>query len=217
VSRRSRVQGGGALALAAAFAALSILVATGALNRLDQWSIDHLMRGFSDRSRDQSLVDAVVPLLGATWASGLDVAANIVTLPAQAVVSSVLVGLCCLALRRRGRTRTALVWAAAWVAANAVEVLCKSMLARPLLHAHGHVLVAFQSSYPSGHSARAVLLAAAAATAWPFALRWAAAWAAVTIVLLELDGWHVPSDIAGGVLLSSFLIVIAHPARRTTV
>ncbi|HEX7525458.1 MAG TPA: phosphatase PAP2 family protein, partial [Gaiellaceae bacterium] len=83
-------------------------------------------------------------------------------------------------------------------------------LARPLLHAHGHALVAFESSYPSGHTLRSMLLAAAVAEVWPFARRWVAAWAATVLVLLELDGWHVPSDIAGGLLLA--LLILA--ARR---
>jgi len=205
-----------ALALAAAYAGLAALVATGAANGLDQWSVDHVMPGLRDGSRGPSIVDAAVPLLGATWATGLDVVANVVTLPAQALVASVLAGACCLALWRHGRQREALVWGLAWVAGNAVEVLCKSSLARPLLHAHGHALVAFESSYPSGHTLRAVLLAAAVATVWPVARRWVALWAAAVLVLLEIDGFHVPSDIVGGLMLALLLIVLVRGADRET-
>ena len=70
--------------------------------------------------------------------------------------------------------------------------------------------VAFQSSFPSGHALRSVLLAAAVAAVWPFARRWVAAWAAASLVLLELSGFHVPSDIAGGLLLA-LLLVLALP------
>ncbi|MGZ8716077.1 MAG: phosphatase PAP2 family protein [Gaiellaceae bacterium] len=216
MSRRNRVQGKGALAVAltAAYAALAALAATGALNGLDQWSIDHLMPGLTDGGRRPSLVDAAVPLRRASWATGLDVVANVVTLPAQALVASTLAGVCCLVLWRRAQRRAALVWGLAWVAANAVEVLCKTTLARPLLHANGHSLVAFESSYPSGHALRSVLLAAAVATIWPFARRWVAAWAAASLVLLELDGFHVPSDIAGGLLLGLLLILAARRAGQ---
>lgn len=197
-----RRNGVAAVTLAAAFATLAVLVTTGALSGLDQWSVDHLMPGLGDGSRKPSLVDAAVPLRHASWATGLDAVANVVTLPAQALVASALLGVCCLALWRRGRRRAARAWGLAWLAGNAVEVLCKSLLARPALHAHGHALVAFQSSFPSGHTLRSVLLAAAVAAVWPFALRWVAAWAAASLVLLELGGIHVPSDIAGGLLLA---------------
>jgi membrane-associated phospholipid phosphatase len=196
-----------ALALAAAYAALAVLVAAGALNGLDQWSVDHLMPGLGQAGGKPSLVEAAVPLLRASWSQGLDVVANVVTLPAQALVASVLAAVCCLALWRRGRRRSALAWGGAWIVGNAVEVLCKSTLTRPLLHAHGHALVAFESSYPSGHTLRSVLLAGVVTTVWPFACRWVAAWAAASLVLLELAGFHVPSDIAGGLLLALLLIV----------
>jgi membrane-associated phospholipid phosphatase len=200
------------VALAAAYAALSVLVATGALNGLDQWSVDHLMPGLTDGSRRPSLADAIVPLLGASWSTGLEIGANVMTLPAQALVASALAAVCCLALWRRGRRQQALAWGVAWLVGNAVEVLCKSTLARPLLHAHGNALVAFQSSYPSGHALRSVLLAAAVAALWPLARRLVAVWAAALLVLLELDGVHVPSDILGGLLLALLTVTVV---RRT--
>jgi membrane-associated phospholipid phosphatase len=201
-----------ALALAAAYTALAALVASGALNGLDQWAVDHLMPCLDQAGHKPSLAEAAIPLLQASWSTVLDVVANVVTLPAQALVASALAAVCCLALWRRGRRRSAVAWGIAWIAGNAVEVLCKSTLARPLLHAHGHALVAFQSSYPSGHTLRSVLLVGVVATVWPSARRWAAAWAAASLVLLEVAGFHVPSDIVGGLLLALLLISIA---RRT--
>ena len=210
----SRRKGALAVALTAAFATLAVLVATGTLNGLDQWSVDHLMPGLTDGSRRPSIVDAAVPLRHASWGTGLDVVANVVTLPAQALVASALAGLCCLALWRRDLRRAALAWGGTWLAGNAVEVLCKATLARPLLHAHGDALIAFQSSYPSGHTLRSVLLAAAVAAVWPLARRWIAAWAAASLVLLELGGFHVPSDIAGGLLLALLLCLPIWAVRR---
>jgi membrane-associated phospholipid phosphatase len=210
VSRRN----GLALALAGGFAALGVLVAAGALTAIDQWAVDHTMKDISPESTAPSLIEAIIPLRHAHW-HGVDVAANIVTLPAQALVSSLLVGLCCVVLERRGRRRAALVWAGAWIVGNLVEVLSKSTLSRPLLHTHGGPILGFQSSWPSGHTLRAVLLAATVAVVWPPMRRWVVAWAAATLVLLEVAGFHVPSDILGGVLLAALLIVLARDASSS--
>jgi membrane-associated phospholipid phosphatase len=120
---------------------------------------------------------------------------------------------CWLVLARRGRTRAALAWLVVWIAGSAIEVLCKAVLSRPLLHHDGTPLRALQSSWPSGHTLRSVLLAATVAAVWPGASRWVAAWAAASLVLLELDGFHVPTDIAGGLLLALLAIGLA---RRET-
>jgi membrane-associated phospholipid phosphatase len=189
-------------ALAAAYAALAVLVAAGATNGLDQWSVDHLMPGLSDRTVVPSKLDAVVPLLHAHWDNPLDYVGNVVTLPAQVVIASAIAAVCWLLLTRRGRTQAALLLAGAWIAANLTETLCKSVLSRPLLHHHGAPLLVFQSSWPSGHTVRSVLLAVTIAAAWPAARRWVACWAAASLVLLEVDGWHVPTDLAGGLLLA---------------
>jgi membrane-associated phospholipid phosphatase len=198
-------------ALAAAYATLAVLVATGATNGLDQWSVEHLMPGLGDAATVPSKTEAVVPLLHASWDTPLAFLGNVVTLPAQAAIGSALAAACWVVLMRRGRTHAALAWIVAWVAANAVEVLCKSVLSRPLLHHDGAPLWAFQASWPSGHTLRSVLLAATVAAVWPKAGRWAAAWAAATIVLLEVDGFHVPTDLAGGLLLA---LLAAGLARR---
>jgi membrane-associated phospholipid phosphatase len=199
------------LALVAAYAALAVLVAAGALTGLDQWAVDHLMPGAHGNGATPTFLEAAVPLYHATWHRPLDVVANVVTVPAQALVSSLLLGTCCVVLRTRGRRRAALAWAAAWLAGNAAEVLCKSVLARPLLHRDGLALAAFESSFPSGHTLRALLLASAAAFVWPAATRLLAAWAAAVLVLLEVDGLHVPSDLAGGLLLAALVVVLVRP------
>jgi len=204
VSRRSL---GLPLGGAAAFATLSVLVAAGALTRLDQWAIDHAMTDIHRAGATPTLGDALVPLLHTDLSSPLDVGASVVTTPASLLLSLALVGACCLTLRRRSRTRAAYAWAVAWLAGNAVEELCKSTLVRPALYRHGMHLVAFDSSFPSGHTIRSILVAAAIAAAWPAARRWSAAWAAASLVLLEVDALHTPSDIAGGLLLATLLVV----------
>jgi membrane-associated phospholipid phosphatase len=205
-----------AAALAAAYAALAVLVAAGAVNGVDQWAVDHLMPGRpGERPGPPTTAEALVPLLHASWSPWPDAVANVVTLPAQAVVSSVLAAACCFLLwRRRGLLTAAVAWGVVWIAGNAVEVLCKSTLDRPVLHAGQVALTGLQSSYPSGHTLRSVLLAAIATAVWPAARRWVFLWAGLTLVLLEVAGVHVPSDIAGGLLLAVLLIVLARDRSR---
>lgn len=165
------------------FAALAVAVAAGACTGLDQWAVDHVMPGAHFTGGQPSLVDALVPLAGTHWSSALSVAAAVVAIPASFLVA--------LALATwRSRLLGALI-----VAGTAVETLCKHVLTRPELHHGGHHIVAFDDSFPSGHALRAVIVAAA------FASPLGAAWAVATLVLIQLAGWHTPSDLLGGVLL----------------
>ena len=181
-------------AIAAAFAALAVLVATGACARVDQWAVDHLMPGAHFRRHGGGIVEGLVPLYHAHWHGAIGIAANIVTLPASFLVAFALVA---------SRSR---MLALALVAAVAVEVICKETIVRPALH-HGAMHIgAFDSSFPSGHALRTVLVAAALAST---VRAWAAAWAVVSVALLELAGWHTPTDLAGGVLLGGLAVLVA--------
>ena len=200
-------------ALAAAYAALAVLVVGGTVTGVDQWAVDHLMPGLSGDSDKATLLEAVVPLLHAHWGTALRVIGNVVTLPAQVAISTVLAGACCIVLRRRGRGRAAVAWAAVWLAGTTVEVCFKTALTRPLLETHGRPLFAFASSFPSGHTLRSMLLAALICAVRPGARLWAALWVVASLALLELDGFHVPTDIAGGALLALLGVVVA---RRAT-
>lgn len=198
MSRRS------AALLSCAFAALAVLVAAGAFTRVDQWAVDHLMPGASSYPAHGSLVDGLVPLLHSRWDSPYAVAANIVTLPASFLLSVAIAFAC------------SRVFGIALVAAVAVEVLCKELLARPALHAGSFHIAAFDSSFPSGHALRMVIVAGAVASTWPRARRFAAGWAIVALVLLLLAGWHTPTDLAGGVLLGGLgLLGARRLAART--
>lgn len=185
--------------LAAAFAALAGLVAAGAFTGVDQWAVDHAMPGASFHHAEGSFVDALVPLYHLHWGSPYAVAADVVTLPAAFLVALVIVSACSRAL------------GAALVAAVLVEVICKETLDRPALHDGSFHVVAFDSSFPSGHALRTVIVATAL---WP-RLRWAAAlWAAAALALLLLAGWHTPTDIAGGLLLGALGARAAGALRR---
>jgi membrane-associated phospholipid phosphatase len=203
VSRRS------AFVFAACFAVLAVLVAAGELTSVDQWAVDHAMPGAAFGGKP-AFADAVIPLWGVHWHGVLHVVSELVTSPASFTPATLLVAAACLAVRGG----TAVVFAAAFVAGNAIEVLVKAALTRPALDAHGVHLAGFDASYPSGHTMRTVLVAVAVAWAWPRLALLAGAWAVSSIVLIELGGQHVPSDIAGGLLLAGALLATAWSLRR---
>ena len=143
------------------------------------------------------------------WHGALHIVAELVTAARhRSLPATVIVAAAC--LRLRGRVGATL--AAAYAAGNAVEVLVKATLTRPPLYAQGVHLAGFDSSYPSGHTIRGVLVAFAVAWAWPRLARWAIAWAVASMVLIELGGQHVPSDIAGGLLVAAALLVTTWPS-----
>jgi membrane-associated phospholipid phosphatase len=198
-----------AAVLAAAFAVLAVLVSAGSLDGIDRWAVDHLMPGARFSATKQTTVESIVPLLDAHWRPWLHAVANIWTLPAAVLPSLAIAGAGWLVLRRRGRRRAALAWAAAWVAGTAVEVLCKAAITRPALFANGVHLAGFDNAFPSGHTIRTVIVAGTIAVAWPASRVWVAAWAGIGIVLTELAGFHTPSDIAGGLVLAALLVELA--------
>jgi membrane-associated phospholipid phosphatase len=196
VSRRSSAL------LAAAFGALAGLTAAGAFSGLDQWAVNHAMPGASFSRVSTSIATDVIPLYHVRWHSPWSVATNLVTLPASFLLSLVIVA----ALSRR--------LGLALLACVAVEVICKETLTRPALH-HGALHIGpFDSSFPSGHALRSVLIAVAVATVWPRLALGATAWATVSVVFLLLGGWHTPSDLIGGVMLGLLGATAAGAFRR---
>jgi membrane-associated phospholipid phosphatase len=148
-------------------------------------------------------LESVVPLLHAPFHPlGVGVA-EIVTLPGQVVFSLLLVLLAAWRLWKRGRVEAAVCWPAAWLVAVTVELVFRHTLTRPALYRDGVHLVGFDSSWPSGHALRCALVAAALATAWPRLRIPLGIWLAAVVVLLELAGFHTPTDLAAGLLLAT--------------
>jgi membrane-associated phospholipid phosphatase len=206
-------------AAAVALVALSVAVVAGALDAVDRYAVAHWMPGLDpDRARH-----TVPPVSGAfmpfqsgepSWQKVLDVA----TYPASVLVSVLVFGAACGQLWRRGRRSEAIVWAVAYVATNAVEVALKAALAKPALYPERDGVVshaaAVSHSFPSGHTTRALLVAGVVAYMWR-RLAWpAAVWAALVPVLLVASSAHVPSDVAGGLLLGSGAVLAAHAAAN---
>jgi membrane-associated phospholipid phosphatase len=150
-----------------------------------------------------AVLESVVPLLDAPFHPAGAAVAQIVTLPGQVLVSLVLVAAAGWRLWTRGRAEAAVSWTAAWLLAVGVEVVFRHVLSRPALYRHGVHLVGFDASWPSGHALRCSLVAAGLAAAWPRRRVLLGIWLAAAVVLLELAGFHTPTDIVGGVLLAA--------------
>lgn len=162
-----------------------------------------------------TLLESLVPLYHAPFHPRGVAVAEIVTLPGQVVVSFVLVLSAAAALRSRGRRAAALAWPAVWLLAVAVELAFRHTLTRPPVYRHGVHLVAFDSSWPSGHALRSAIAVAALAAAWPRLRLLLGAWLVAVVVLLELAGFHTPTDIAGGLLLAAVAVVGAVELERS--
>jgi membrane-associated phospholipid phosphatase len=204
--------------VAAALAAFTGLVLAGSLTRIDDWAIDHVMPGLDPHS-DVSIVSGTslwrpFPLHAAWWEKLLDV----YLYPASFLVSGAVAVACCALLVRRGSHIAAVVWLAAWLGANALELAGKTGLARPDVRwtngpAPEHVRP-FDHSYPSGHTARAVVLAALVAYVFPRVRLAVAAWVVLVPAALVVAGDHTVSDVIGGMLLGLLLVLGAHAMMR---
>jgi membrane-associated phospholipid phosphatase len=206
-------------ATVAGLAALSALVAAGAAKGVDDWGVDHVMPGLLPSAAGGRIVEMtglwqVFPWNVAWWEKLLDV----YEYPASALASTVIATTACAVLLHRGRRLEALVWFAAWGAANVVELAGKYLLPRPDVHwsngeARIHV-AGFDNSYPSGHSARAMVLAALVAYTWPRLRPAAVLWVLLVPVALVASGAHTISDVVGGTLLGLALVLDAHVMIR---
>ncbi len=195
-----------AVAAGAFFLLLGALVAHGTYTPLDERAVLHLMPWLQPPfTTGTDVVHMFVPhrrdSLGHTLV-------ELATFPAGVPPSALVVACCAVALRRRGLGRAGAVWIAAWIAANAVEVIGKGLVTRPPLFSHGLHVASFDQSYPSGHALRAGVLAAAVCWTWPRAwpvLVWALG---VPFALVAL-GAHTPTDVVGGVLAAVALSLAA--------
>lgn len=198
------------LALLLAIVVLTALVAGGALSGIDRFALDHAP--VHDTADAPSGIRAIlVPFHHDQPRSSVVVEAW--TFPASVPVSGLLVLVCCGALALRGRRRDALLWATAWIAGNAIEVLGKTAIGRPGLEA-GSGLGGLDQSFPSGHAIRAVLAAALLGLIWRRAARPAGGWAVTVLIALIVSGAHTPSDVAGGLLIGLLLALVVHRSAR---
>lgn len=192
----------------AAFAALGGLVASGAASGLDRWAADHAMPFAGSPSPPPTFLEELVPLYHAAWQPTGAAVAQIVTLPGQVLVSFALVLLASWRLRHGG-------WLAAWLVGTAIEVLIRHVLTRPPVFRHGVHVAGFDASWPSGHALRCAIVACALGAVWPRLRIALAAWLAAAAVLLELAGFHTPTDVVGGLLLAAIVACGAVELERS--
>jgi membrane-associated phospholipid phosphatase len=216
----------GIVVLAVAFGVLAALVVAGHLDSLDRYAIDHWMPGLEpERARDTiPPVEGVFLPFELTASPWWDRLLDSVMYPASVLVSFTIFAVGSCVLWRRGAKVVAVAWGALWFVANALEVGAKIAISKPALYATQdgttHHLAAFDHSYPSGHMMRAVLVTALVLYVWRRLGRVAAAWAAAVPVCLVVAAWHVPSDVAGGLLfgllmvLGTYAVISAVSARR---
>jgi membrane-associated phospholipid phosphatase len=204
-------------ALVAVFALLVALVELGAFSSIDQFAIDHLMPPLTPGGQSTVSLSGLYNPFGRHTSWWVKVY-ELWTYPCSVLVSLLVVTTVVAVAFRRGRLATALVFAGAWVAGNAIELIGKELIRRPALHAaahgvHFHVS-AFDNSFPSGHMIRGMMVAATLLVVWPRAKVPLIAWCALVGPLLVLSAAHTPSDIAGGLVVGSVLIVAARACAR---
>jgi membrane-associated phospholipid phosphatase len=215
----------GAICLAVAFVPLAIAVAAGWSTRLDQWAIDGTMPWHGGPGGPRvGLLGTAFPIFHRHVENGHvpgRLVAYLVTWPASAGPAAIIAAACLLLLWRQGRRREAIAWGIAFTLGNAIEILCKAVLTRPPLFFHAGGLAvhvdAYDASFPSGHAVRALLLAFIVAAVWPRLLHLLLVWALSVAVLLDLGTYHVPTDIAGSLLLGFALVLCVKayaPAAR---
>ena len=192
-------------ALAVALALASALDAAGAFSGIDQGAVDHLMPALNPARTAPSgiLTGLYRPYAPGTpwWQSILD----LWTYPCSVLASGLLVLAAAALAARRGRPALALAAPVAWAGGNALELLGKGLLHRPLLVAHAAgatvPLTSFDTSFPSGHAIRGLVVAWALAALWPRARASLALWYAFVPVFLVMAAAHTPSDVVGGLLV----------------
>ena len=171
------------LGYAAAFVVLAVLVQATDFDRLNQFAVDNLQ-----------------PVAAGKGHPRLNSLAELVVSPGSPAFSAVLIGVAAALLLARRRPRAAFAWPAALVAALVIEVVCKLLINQHrsgIWHGFGFT---FDSSFPSGHMLRAILVAGACAAVWARLRTPLAIWCVAVAGCLLVSGWHLPTDIAGGIL-----------------
>ena len=203
--------------LVAAIAALTALNAAGALTRIDQFGVSHMMpwlKPAAGAKHGSAGLYRPFSWNTNTWSKILDCW----TYPCSVLISALILTAVGVVQWRRGRIVAALVPVAAWVVGNGIELIGKHVITRPALYgsAYGrpvHV-ASFDDSFPSGHMIRGTIVAVAVVFAWRRAERWIAAWALLVGPALIFQSAHTPTDVIGGALVGALLVLVGSEAIR---
>jgi len=194
-----------ALVYAAAFVALAVLVQATDFDRLNSFAVQHLQ-----------------PIAGGKGHATLNAIAEAVIAPGAASLATVVVLMLSGILWVHGRRHEAIAWPAALVGAIVIEIVCKLLIGQHRSGFWAGYGLSFDSSFPSGHMLRVILMAGAMMAVWPRLRRPLELWCSAVAVCLLVTGWHLPTDIAGGVLAGMALVCWARwvgapePVRLTS-
>jgi membrane-associated phospholipid phosphatase len=187
-----------ALWYATAFVVLAALVEITDFDRLNAFSVRHLQ-----------------PIAGGHGHPRMREWTEVLISPAGPMITALVIAAAAICLLAQGRNRAAAAWPAALALALVVEIVSKLVVGQHrsgIWHGFG---LTFDSSFPSGHMLRAILIAGAVAAVIP-ALRVALGlWCAAVGVCLLINGWHLPTDIAGGILAGMALYYFARAYSLT--
>jgi len=188
---------------------LTALVATGVTNPLDRYAANHWVIALE--AQPERLVSFSGLLFPHLQGSTAVVVLALWRYPASVLVSTLVVAACAWALR--GTPGIALAWIAILVVGNLAELAGKVAVARPTLTSRIGPLPGLTHSFPSGHTIRAIILAAAVAWTWPRLRRPAVVWGATAPLVLIPLGDHTPTDVLGGALVALILLGLLSPSR----
>lgn len=121
-----------------------------------------------------------------------------------------------LLLWQREMSRAARGWTVALALGFVAEIGTKLLVREPGSAGYHMFDLHLDSSFPSGHTLRAVILAGMATTLWPSHRNWFVGAVALTAVLLQLTGWHLPVDILGGLVGGLALSALAMRYQGST-
>ena len=195
-----------AVAAGAACIALAVLVQRGRFAHFDQHAVSHWMPWLEPPVHRSVLEHAAGLETRSTTGGSL---VSLSTYPASIAISGAIVLLCAAVLWRRHRQRAGIGLVVLWIAANAIALIGKHEVTRPILHQtsfghHGN-LPGLSHSFPSGHALRAIVVALSlAAVAKTGRVVWV--WALAVPFALVAIAAHTPTDVVGGVLAGIALV-----------
>lgn len=180
----------------AAFVTLGVLVQATDFDRLNSFAIRHLQ-----------------PIAPGHGHPRLNDVAEAIVSPGAPAASALIIAMSAVLLWRRGRGREAVAWPLAYIAAIALEVICKLLIQQHRSGVWQGFGLTFDSSFPSGHMLRAILIAGAVSALWPRLRPLLAVWCVLVAICMLVTGFHLPTDIAGGILAGMALATAADAAR----
>jgi membrane-associated phospholipid phosphatase len=187
-----------ALWYATAFVALAVLVDITDFDRVNSFAVNNLQ-----------------PLAGGNGRPQMRDWTEVLISPAGPMITALVIAAAAICLLARRQTRAAAAWPAALGLALVVEIVCKLVVGQHrsgIWHGFG---LTFDSSFPSGHMLRAILITGAVAAVIPALRLGLGLWCVAVAVCLLINGWHLPTDIAGGILAGMALYYFAQAFSLT--